>query len=233
MQIPDSFLFGTMDVSIRVQGHYTTRSAAFLPLELRKPHHVMHFFEKHKSLTLGGICEFLQDNLNDDDTPMGLRIPTSQWCVFVCTTQSGGVNDYDEYKMISKDFILLQIHPYILDKSRLVISMTPEYERGTEIIVPGTATPEYLMRSAMITSDWKMKHAYKNLLRQIRARQIRDERTGNGQCDINLPLDQLDDKILRRNLEYFEEVKSIAISVHDDSEYTESVRLLYPLNGHR
>jgi hypothetical protein len=164
---------------------------------------------------------------------MDLRIPTSQWCVFVSTTQSDGVNDYDEYKMVSKDFILLQIHPYILEKFRLVISMTPEYERGTERIVPGTATPEYLMRSAMITSDWKMNHEYKDILGQIRARQIRDEITGNGQCDINLQLDQLDDKILRRSLQFFEQVKSIAISVHDDSEYTESVRLLHPLNGHR
>lgn len=232
MVIPDSFLCGRMNVSIRAQGSCTAISAAFLPLELRTPHHVMHFFERHVSITLGGICDFLKDNLNDDEPPMYLRRPTSEWCVFVRTSQSDGVNDYDEYKMLSKDIILLQIHPYILENFRLVISMTPEYERATERIVAGEATPAYLVGSAMINSNWKMNRTYKDICRQIRSRRRRDERTRNGQCDINVPLDHLDDNMLRDNLQFFEKVKSIAISLHNNREYTESVRLFHPLNGH-
>ena len=170
--------------------------------------------------------------MNDDELPMHLRRPTSEWCVFVRTSQSDGVNNYDEYKMLSKDSILLQIHPYILENFRLVISMTPEYERATERIVAGEATPAYLLGSAMINSNWKMNHMYEDICRQIRSRRRRDERTRNGQCNINVPLDHLDDNMLCDNLQFFEKVKSIAISLHNNREYTESVRLFHPLNGH-
>ena len=108
--------------------------------------------------------------------------------------------------------------------------MTPEFERRTLKVTPGNATPEYLLRSAMITSNWKMNNICQDIRRQIRARQVRHARTRNRQHDTDRLLDQLDDNILRDKLQFFDKVKSIAISVRNDRQYTESVRLLHPLN---
>jgi hypothetical protein len=224
MQFPDSLLSGTINLTIRGNGSYTTEPANFMQIGSRSERCVRNFFDARKLMTVGEFCECLNNNLQVGHPAMPFRTPTHQWCVFVKTSKYEGVNICEEYRVLRKESLLLEIHPYILNNYMLIVSMTPEYERAREKIVPGDATPEYLLESAKTSSDCKMHQSYQTALENMQFARIYDAKVRGGRAAKNDSIDQYNGDLLKRNIAYFEEDKLMAIRVRNDIAYTASLR---------
>jgi len=121
--------------------------------------------------------------------------------------------------VLSKESLLLAIHPYVLDNFMIHIDMTPEWEGNRyRTILPGDATPEYLLESAKITSDYYMNESYKYVQKQVFWWR-KNEAAGKAQGDAGL----------HQAIADFENKKVKAIGVHNDIAYTASVLSLDPL----
>jgi len=201
------------------RGCYKADGEYFMPVESRSERCVRNFFDSHKLMTVGELCECLKTNMDPYHRAISFRTETDRWCVFIKTTQFDGTHNYDTLKELRKESLLLEIHPYILNNFKLYISMTPEWERDDRArILPGYATPEFLLESAKISSDWKMNHSYENVTKELYWWK-KNEAGVKGQGDA----------ILQHAIVGFERDKLMAIRVHNDIEYTASKRSLDPL----
>jgi len=219
MQFPDSLLSGKINLFIAGRGCYSRGGAYFMPVESRSERCVRNFFDSHKLMTVGEFCECLQKNMDFDHAAIDFRTETHRWCVFVKTTQFDGTNSYDTFKVLRKESLLLEIHPYILNNYKLFVSMTPEWERDGRVrLLPGDATPEFLLQSAKISSDWEMNQSYSNVTKELYWWK-KNEAGVKGQGDA----------LLQRAIVDFEQYKLMAIRVHNDIQYTASVLSLDPL----
>jgi len=229
MQFPDSLLSGKINLTITGKGCYGTGGEYFMPVQLRSERFVRNFFDSHKLMTVGDFCECLHDNLRSNHPAMSFRTPTREWCVFVKTTHSKGVESYVEYTVLPKESLLLEIHPYILNNFKLVVSMTPEHHRASNKIVQGDATPEYLLRSAKISSNSIMEEWYQNAVKEICFwSKTKSNVKARGE-EKNESVHESDDEFLQHAIARFEEHKLTAIRVHNDIAYTALQRSFHPL----
>jgi len=229
MQIPDSLLSGTINLTITGNGCYNGQAANFMPERSRSERCVRNFFDSHELMTVGEFCEYLHNNLHVGHAATRFRTPPREWCVFVKTFKYDGVNMYEEYKVLGKDSLLLEIHPYILNNYMLLVSMTPEWERIHVNIVPGDATPEDLLESAKISSNHKMLQSYSTALEHMKWMQGYDAKVKDGRAEKNDSMDEDNDTLFKRYITDFEGKRLMAIRVHNDVKYTASMRSYHPL----
>ena len=200
-----------------------------MPVGSRSEQCVREFFASNQLITVGEMCECLQNNMHVDHNAIDYRTPTHQWRVFVKTTQFDGTHDYDEFKVVNKASLLLEIHPYILNNFKLVVSMTPQFEIDRERFVTGDATPGYLLQSAKISSDCEMQHLYRDTLKELKHQNEYYAKVKAGTEQQDDSIDRLNAGILKQNIVRFDRAKLMAIRVCNDIDYTTSHRSFHPL----
>lgn len=231
MQFPDSLLSGKINLSITGHGSFSGDGEYFMPVQLRSERFVRDFFDSHKLITVGEICEYLHDNLRSDHPAVLFRAPTREWCVFVQTTHFNGVGSHVEYKVLPKESLLLEIHPYILNNFKIEVSMTPEHTRAFHPIVEGDATPEYLLRSAKISSNSRMEESYQKAVKEL---EFWNKTSSNAKArggEKNESVHEPDDEFLQDAIARFEEHKLTAIRVHNDIKYTSRMMNIYNISS--
>ena len=229
MQFPDALLSGKINLTITGNGSCGSEGEYFMPVHLRSERCVRIFFDSRKLMTVGDFCEHLDNNLPSNHPAIRFRTKTSDWCVFVETIHFKGVKTLVDYTELPKESLLLEIHPYILNNFKLVVSMTPKYHRTSHLIVEGDATPEHLMRSAKISSNSSMEEWYQNAVKEIHLWN-KNEASVKARGEVrNEYVDESDYAFLQNNIARFEEHKLMAIRVHNDIQYTKSLRSSYTL----
>jgi len=231
MQFPDSLLSGKINLKIIGRGCYGTAGEYFMPVNFRSERFVRNFFDSHKLMTVGDFCEYLHDNLSSNHPAIRFRTKTGDWCVFVETTHFMGAKNHVEYIELPKESLLLEIHPYILNNFKLVVSMTIEHFRDNNKIVQGYATPEYLLCSAKISSNSIMKEWYQTAMEEI---YVLSKTKSNVQArgeEKNESVHESDDEFLQDIIARFEEHKLTAIRVHNDIAYTLLLSSFHPLQS--